>query len=406
MSKHFESKKESLSIINKAYNDKSELSSKNDKIKALENKYEILSKRTKSLEKVYRFHKGIVQSISSGLMTVDFNGIITFINSAALGLLEFQYQELVGSPIKNLFADEREADKVLDELLNKKKMFESREINLIGRTKKLIPIGFTTTLLSAQDSAYDGVIISFRDLTNLHHTRLQMERIDRLTTLGEVSAGIAHEIRNPLAGIKTSAQVLEETFSPGDHRSQLVARIVKEIDRSNELLKKFFNFAKPGKPKQEYVSLETLIEGVYLLLSSKMHKKEIVFEKNIESDIPDIYVDENQIEQVLINLFLNSLDAMEKGDSMTVTLKYVEKLEEVVLENSTKVVVMEIKDTGCGIDSDNLERIFNPFFTTKSDGVGLGLSISSRLIEENGGRILVESEKNQGTQVFIYFPVS
>ena len=406
MSKHFESKKESLSIINKAYNDKSELSSKNDTIKALENKYEILSKRTKSLEKVYRFHKGIVQSISSGLTTIDFNGIITFINSAALGLLGYQYQELVGSPIRNLFADEREADKVLDELLNKKRMFESREINLIGRTKKLIPIGFTTTLLSAEDSAYDGVIISFRDLTNLPHTRLQMERIDRLTTLGEVSAGIAHEIRNPLAGIKTSAQVLEESFSPGDHRSQLVARIVKEIDRSNELLKKFFNFAKPGKPKQEYVSLETLIEGVYLLLSSKIHKKEILSEKNIESDIPDIYVDENQIEQVLINLFLNSLDAMEKGDSITVNLKYVENEEEVVLDNASKAVVLEIKDTGCGIDSDNLERIFNPFFTTKSDGVGLGLSISSRLIEENGGRILVESKKNQGTQVFIYFPVS
>jgi len=405
MSKHFESKKESLSIINKAYGDKSDLSSKDEKIKTLQNKYEVLSKRTKSLEKVYRFHKGIVQNISSGLITIDSTGSITFINSAALELLDYDYKELVGTSIKNLFADLREAEKVLNELLNKKRMFESRETNLISRNKKPIPIGFTTTLLSSEDSAYDGVIISFRDLTNLHHYRIQMERIDRLTTLGEVAAGIAHEIRNPLAGIKTSAQVLEESFSPGDHRSQLVARIVKEIDRSNELLKKFFNFAKPGKPKQEYVSLETLVEGVYLLLSSKINKKEIIFEKNVESDIPDIYVDENQIEQVLINLFLNSLDALEKGGSINVNLKFIENQDDVVLEKSSKVVILEIKDTGCGIDSDNLERIFNPFFTTKSDGVGLGLSISSRLIEENGGRILVQSEKNQGTQFSIYFPV-
>ena len=406
MSKHFESKKESLSFINKAYSDKSGLSPNDDKLKSLENKYQVLSKRTKSLEKVYQFHKGIVQNISSGLITIDSEACITFINSAALGLLDYKYQELVGSPISNLFADDREAEKVLDELLNKKRMFESRETNLIGRTKKLIPIGFTTTLLSYDKTSNDGVIISFRDLTHLHHYRIQIERIDRLTTLGEVSAGIAHEIRNPLAGIKTSAQVLEESFSPGDPRSQLVARIVKEIDRSNELLKKFFNFAKPGKPKQEYVSLETLIEGVYLLLSSKMRKKEIVLEKNVDSDIPDIYVDENQIEQVLINLFLNALDALEKGGVIKVNLKVVENQSEIALDNTSKAVVLELSDTGCGIESDNLERIFNPFFTTKSDGVGLGLSISSRLIEENGGRILVESEKNQGTKFSIYFPAN
>jgi PAS domain S-box-containing protein len=406
MSKQFESKKESLSIINKAYSDKSDLSSKDEKIKSLENKYELLSKRTKTLEKVYQFHKGIIQSISSGLITIDSNGNITFINTAALGLLDYDYQELVGKPMRNLFSDDNEADTILDELLNKKRMFESRETNLLGRSKKPIPIGFTTTQLSSEDPAYDGVIISFRDLTNLYHYRLQIERIDRLTTLGEVSAGIAHEIRNPLAGIKTSAQVLEESFSPGDHRSQLVARIVKEIDRSNELLKKFFNFAKPGKPKQDFVSLVTLIEGIFLLLSSKMRKKEITFEKIIETEIPDVYVDEHQIEQVLINLFLNAFDAMEKGGSLVAKLRLLTSQDEKLLENSSNVVLLELEDTGCGIENENLEKIFNPFFTTKSDGVGLGLSISSRLIEENGGQILVESEPDQGTIFKIYFPAN
>jgi PAS domain S-box-containing protein len=406
MSKHFESKKESLSIINKAYSDKSDLSSKDEKIKSQEKKYEVLSKRTKALEKVYKFHKGIIQSISSGLITIDPNGIITFINKAALSILGYEYQDLVGSAIRNLFADDNEAEKVLDHLLNKKRMFESRETNLLNRSNKPIPIGFTTTLLSSEDPSYDSVIISFRDLTSLHHYRIQIERIDRLTTLGEVSAGIAHEIRNPLAGIKTSAQVLEESFSPGDHRSQLVARIVKEIDRSNELLKKFFNFAKPGKPKQEFVSLETLVEGIFLLLSSKMKKKEIIFEKNVDSDITDVYVDENQLEQVLINLFLNALDAVDKGGSITVHLKMVKNRDEVLLDNASKAVLLIVEDNGCGIDKENLEKIFNPFFTTKSDGVGLGLSISSRLIEENGGQIFVESEPEQGSRFKIYFPSS
>jgi len=405
MSKQFESKKESLSIINKAYSDKSDLSSKNEKIKSLEKKYEVLSKRIKALEKVYKFHKGIVQSISSGLITIDSKGIITFINSAALSMLDYEYQELVGTNIRELFADGHEADKILDELLNAKRMYESRETNLLNRSKKPLPIGFTTTILTSEDPDYNSVIISFRDLTNLHHYRVQIERIDRLTTLGEVSAGIAHEIRNPLAGIKASAQVLEESFSPGDHRSQLVSRIVKEIDRSNELLKKFFNFAKPGKPKQDFVSLETLIEGVFLLLSSKMRKKEIICEKNIESDITDVYVDENQIEQVLINLFLNALDAMEGVGVITIHLRMVKNRDEVLLDKASQAVLLIIEDTGCGIESENLEKIFNPFFTTKSSGVGLGLSISSRLVEENGGQIFVESEPNQGTRFKIYFPV-
>ncbi len=404
MSKQFESKKETLSLINKAYSEKSDLSSRDSRIKTLEDKYATLAKRTKSLEQVYLFHKGIIQNISSGLITIDLDEKITFINTAALKLLNYEYNEMVGNSVRNIFADEHEADSILNELLKKKKMFESRETNLIGRTKTIIPVGFTTTFLIDPDALYNGIILSFRDLTNLHHFRGQMERFDRLATLGEVSAGIAHEIRNPLAGIKTSAQVLEESFSPGDHRSQLVSRIVKEIDRSNELLKKFFNFAKPGKAKQEFVSLDALIEGVYLLLTSKMSKKEIVFNKNYESDIPNVYVDENQLEQVLINLFLNALDAMDKEGTLTVNLKLAENTEANTTKDDKQTVIMELIDTGCGIEGDKLEKIFNPFYTTKTNGVGLGLSISTRLVEENGGEMSVESEPGRGTRFIITLP--
>lgn len=281
MSKQFDSKKETLSFINKVYGDKASKSSVSYDLKTLQEKYETLSKRTKSLEQVYQFHKGIIQSISSGLITVDFDANITFINNAALKFLEFEYKELVGAPLKKVFADENEADSILNELLEKRKMFESRETNLISKHLKILPVGFTTTLLTASDISHIGIIFSFKDLTNLHNFRVQMERMDRLATLGEVSAGIAHEIRNPLAGIKTSAQVLEESFSPGDERSQLIRRIVKEIDRSNDLLKKFFNFAQPGKPKQDFVSLDALVEGVYLLLASRMRKKNISFKKKL-----------------------------------------------------------------------------------------------------------------------------
>lgn len=404
MSKHFESKKESISFINRIYDKSTNHSSAQVKYEELEEKYRLLAERTKTLERVYQFHKGVIQNISSGILTIDFDENITFMNTAALRLIDYEYNELVGKSVRNIFSDPQEANDILTELLIHKRMFESKEVSLLNRMQRVIPIGFTTTLLNAEHNTFSGVIISFRDLTNIQNLRKQIERMDRLATLGEVSAGIAHEIRNPLAGIKTSAQVLEESFSPGDVRSQLVGRIVKEIDRSNELLKKFFNFAKPGKPKQEFTNLEYLLKGVYLLLESRMNKKNIVLKTNFAKDMPLVYIDESQMEQVLINLFLNAMDAIHTGGIITVTLK--KAVEMAANGEQQEWGVVELHDTGCGIAEENLEKIFNPFFTTKSEGVGLGLSISSRLIEENGGRIEVWSEEGEGAKFSIYLPVN
>jgi len=401
MSKKFESKKETLSIINKTYNIKKHPEVRDKEFRQLHDKYTKLLERTKSLEKVYQFHKGIVQNISSGILTIDFNERITFINTAALRVLGYDYTEIEGRSIREMFADSDQANDILHELIDNKKMFESREVNLLTRTNKVIPIGFTTTILNAPDNKYTGIIITFRDLSAIIEFRNQMERIDRLTTLGEVSAGIAHEIRNPLAGIKTSAQVLEESFSPNDPRSQLIQRIVKEIDRSNDLLKKFFKFAKPGKPKQEFTHLQPIIDGVYVLLTPKMSKKRIKFIREFSENLPEIYVDEYQLEQVIMNLLLNAMDAIKTDGQILMRTGLSDEDD-----NSDRNVILEICDTGCGIEEENLEKIFNPFYTTKQDGVGLGLSISSRLIEENGGFIKVESLVGKGAKFILQLPTT
>lgn len=401
MSKQFEIKKESLSKINKSYITNTHSDEMSQEFRQLQDKYSKLLERTKSLEEVYQFHKGIIQNISSGILTIDFTEKITFINTAALRVLEYEYKEIQGRSIRDIFADPEQAETILDDLLENKKMFESREVNLLTRSDKIIPIGFSTTILKASDEKYNSVIISFRDLSGIIAFRNQMERIDRLTTLGEVSAGIAHEIRNPLAGIKTSAQVLEESFSPNDFRAQLVQRIVKEIDRSNDLLKKFFKFAKPGKPRQDFVNLQPIIEGVYILLASKMNKKGIKFNCEYHSALPQVYVDENQLEQVLINLLLNAMDAIKSEGEIRIRTETINEKT----DYKTAMVLLEINDNGCGIDEENLEKIFNPFYTTKSDGVGLGLSISSRLIEENGGVINAESTIGKGTKFSILLPM-
>jgi len=378
MSKKFESKKETLSIINKTYNIKKHPEVRDKEFRQLHDKYTKLLERTKSLEKVYQFHKGIVQNISSGILTIDFNERITFINTAALRVLGYDYTEIEGRSIREMFADSDQANDILHELIDNKKMFESREVNLLTRTNKVIPIGFTTTILNAPDNKYTGIIITFRDLSAIIEFRNQMERIDRLTTLGEVSAGIAHEIRNPLAGIKTSAQVLEESFSPNYPRSQLIQRIVKE-----------------------FTHLQPIIDGVYVLLTPKMSKKRIKFIREFSENLPEIYVDEYQLEQVIMNLLLNAMDAIKTDGQILMRTGLSDEDD-----NSDREVILEICDTGCGIEEENLEKIFNPFYTTKQDGVGLGLSISSRLIEENGGFIKVESLVGKGAKFILQLPTT
>ena len=405
MSKQFDSKKESVSLINKAFL-KDNISVPFEKrYKDLDKKYKVLTDRTKKLENVYQFHKGIVQNISSGIVTVDFSGNITFINRAALAVVEYNYEDLINQQVNQLFADLYEAEEILNELLKNKKRFESKEINLVTKTNKIIPIGFSTSVLQSKDSKFEGVVLLFRDLTNLINFRKQIERMERLATLGEVSAGIAHEIRNPLAGIKTSAQVLEESFSPNDFRAQLVSRIVKEIDRSNELLKKFFRFAKPSRPQQDFIDIEKIIESVHLLLVSRMKKRKIQFKSEYEPDLPKVFVDESQIEQVIVNLILNAMDSIEKTGDIIVTTSISKMNSDSQEADEQEMVLVQLQDTGQGIEDEIIEKIFNPFFTTKNEGVGMGLAISSRLVEENGGRLEVNSEIGKGSSFSLYLPI-
>ncbi len=181
---------------------------------------------------------------------------------------------------------------------------------------------------------------------------------------------------------------------------------MKEIDRSNELLKKFFKFAKPGKPKHEFIDVEMVLESVYLLLAPRLKKRTIELKKAHFSKIPPVYVDENQIEQVFINLFLNAIDAMEKGGTLTLAIATVNRKSDATLGKEREYVEVSIADTGEGIPPERVEKIFNPFYTSKSHGVGLGLSISSRLVEENGGSIEVKSTVGQGSVFKVYLPTT
>ena len=237
--------------------------------------------------------------------------------------------------------------------------------------------------------------------------------MDRLASLGVLASGIAHEVRNPLAGIKTMAQTLEEEIDKIDPRQEYLARIVRQVNRLDELLRTLFSYAKPRQPIRKKHRLEDIIQEVDILMDDRIRKKKIKYEKEFEAKLLKVYVDFHQIQQVFINLFLNALEAMPNGGRLEVKARAVEtviytrdrrKRSFPSQNKEASYVEVTIQDSGAGIKPDQLNVIFDPFFTTKPQGTGLGLSIVYRIIEEHGGEIRVDSKLDEGTTFTILLP--
>lgn len=433
MSRRFEEKKEAFEILNKELSDlipldqrvlrkqqqKSEETHtktpstaelKKNVPKEWLDEQAALYEKYKLIERVYKFYRNIIQNMSSCIICMDMTGSITFLNAQAAKTLGYSIEELLGRNLVDIFAEPQTNGQLIDLMLIQNKRFESKEVKLVAKSGAVIPIGFSTSPLIEHDEQL-GVIITFRDLTEMNIMRRQVERMDRLATLGELATGIAHEVRNPLGGIKTAAQVLEESFGEGDRRIELVTRIVREIDRVNNLLTDFFKFAKPVKPSREYHDIESIIDAVYLLLAAQLNSKKITFREEFSDIVPKIYADMHQVEQVLMNIFLNSIQAMPQGGELKVKT-YMTTVgdspnlhwSDDIFDKNLQFVAIEVSDTGNGIPTENLEKIFNPFFTTKSEGLGLGLSICSRLVAENNGNIHVDSIVGKGSTFTILLP--
>ncbi len=362
------------------------------------------------IPQLYHFYRSVIHNINSGLLAVDFTGQITFANKQATYLLGYSGRELREMNVNAIFAESREAQQILELLKLPNKQISEKETRFRQKNGQFITVSMDAAPIEDASNQFQGITLLFRDITELVQLRDQMNRIERLALVGELAAGIAHEIRNPLGGIKTAAQVLRDSFTEEDMEVQLIDRIIREVDKANKLLKEFFKFARPTPPQFAPVDIEMIIDGVYLLLAPRLKKLDIKFVEEAEPHLPQVYVDETQIEQVILNLFMNAIDAMPDGGTLKVrvsrrTVPLTEQSLNLTKAPHLEYVLVEISDTGTGIPERILPKIFNPFFTTKKDGVGLGLSICSRLIEENHGKIDVMSELGKGTTFFIALPV-
>ncbi len=359
-----------------------------------------VSRRLKN--QVFHFHRNLIQNINAGLLTIDLDGEITFSNHNAAHLLGYRVEDLLGKNISVYFSREEEARKFL-ELCQGAERIDEYESHFVHREGRIFIVGVNASRLVDPANNYIGVVLLIRDLTEVQQLRKQVERMERLALLGELSAGIAHEIRNPLAGIKAASQVLEDQHHADGMEVQLIRRIVREVDKANRLLKEFFKFAKPTNPQGDYYHIRQIIDSVYLLLAPRLKKNSIRYEEVIKEDIPKVFVDGTQIEQIILNLFINALEAMPQGGVLRVEVSGPVQSAGKKTPRS-RFVEVRITDTGGGIPAEDIEKIFTPFYTTKDEGVGLGLSICTRLVEKNHASMDVISQPGQGSTFFLRLP--
>lgn len=392
-----------------------------------------------------RIKELILESIPSGLITIDMRGLITTFNRAAEAVLGYHPVEVIGQPARKILAV-RSLEHVLQ-------TGQSQHETLLtnGRQGQEVALDVTLAPLRDDRGRQIGVLATFADVTSMHHLEEETRRLDRLASLGKMSASVAHEVRNPLASIKTSMQMLRDdvesnaVLQKNEDIREAISVVLKEVERLDGIVHDLLLFARPRHLHLIECDLLELSEHILHFLQPQCAEHSVRVHL-VRQEIPLVSVDTAQIEQVLMNVFLNALQAMPDGGILSVSCQVVQApaltnevtphlerrspvtplLEAALLamaETEPRTIdiqneapcnpqepqswlEMSVSDTGTGITQDDLAHIFQPFYTTKAHGIGLGLSITRRFIEDHHGSILIESQLGYGTTVSVRLPLN
>jgi len=353
-----------------------------------------------------------------GVLAADREGRIVYLNPAASKLLGYEPEEVEGEASARIFRAPRGEGHVPPGACAVPE--EAREVEVVARSGDILPIGLRLLPLEGRDGSLLGAVAVFQDLREQKAREEQWRRRDRLASLGALAAGVAHEIRNPLAGIGTSAQILKRRIGGGDPRGQFADLILEEVSRLDRIVESLLQFARPTTPRLARQSILPAIEKALLLVHELAVRQNVLLRVERADSIPDLYLDPDQILQVLLNVLMNALQALSRGGEILLTVgparkpsaergglgrRATDRLAERRKGPPVDVLEVRIRDNGPGIPAAVKGRVFDPFFTTRTQGTGLGLSICQSIVREHGGSISIESVVGQGTTVILDLPL-
>jgi two-component system sensor histidine kinase PilS (NtrC family) len=351
---------------------------------------------TQSLADLRALHERIVESIRSGVVTTDLDGVIYTFNQAAEEITGYDLEVVRGKEASIIFGDM--SDRITDSL---KELSDGHgsprfETDCLTPEGLRLRLGFSISPLFSEANETTGMVITFQDLTQVRALEETSRRQDRLAAIGRMAASIAHEIRNPLAAMRGSIQMLRSEMDQDSSHAELMEIILRESDRLNRIITDFLSYARPRSLVQSRVEVRDLLHQTFALLH---HSPEILPTQELVEELPDepmiAEADEGQLKQVFWNLARNALQAMPQGGILRATLN----------KTPNNRIRISFSDDGRGMSPDQVERLFEPFSST-TGGTGLGLSIVYQIIRDHGGTINVRSREGEGTTITIELPTA
>ena len=317
-----------------------------------------------------------------------------YLNRAAKKILHIDNERIEGNNFKTVLQKRsEELVLLLEHALNEPTMPYEMEVNAFNDDGEIIPIGLTIVTLYDTDGSRRGIIINFKDLTEKIKLLEMVRQTDRMAAIGELSAAIAHEIKNPLASICSSVEMLADSVNHEDpHAAKLLQIIEKESGRLQRISSDFLNFARIRSPEMSSIELKSLVDDVIQLVHNDPRKTEDIAILNNIAENTKVLFDEDQLKQIILNLIINSLDALDGHGTIEFILderKHIDK----------RYVRLLVKDTGPGFPKDSMGHMFEPFFSTKKEGTGLGLAIVRKMTVGNNGRILAQNRPAGGAEL-------
>ncbi len=374
-----------------------------------------IGEQLEDIARLESFYESIIGNLRSGLITVDNYKKINEVNQAAEVILGYERNELLGHSMDEIFLDEEDGlcpfAEDVDRIESSMGLLGERQ--MVKKSGESFPSEVCFSVITDRMDDIIGLSCIFRDISQRKALEQHMSRMDKLASLGELSAGLAHEIKNPLAGIAGALQVLSGYYKQNSTHSYIFREVQEQVKRLDNLVNSLLLFARPQKVNMGRVDLHEILERSLFLAERQIKDNRIHIERDKAAESHVIEGDESQLQQVFLNIILNSIDAMPEGGSLSIGMRSVDQSDPVTIKalpslktnknrNGSEVWV-SFADTGVGIEPGLLDKIFNPFHTSKSKGTGLGLSISQRIMEEHGGTIDAESTPGEGSVFTIRF---
>ena len=355
--------------------------------------YFSLEQKAQQIERLKDFSENIVESLNVGVLAVDLEGRIEFWNTQIEHLLGVTRAEAVGQRVEEVLPVTLAAE--IAARVDEERVSSLYKFHLRNREGRGLVVNVSIAPLVGKSNECVGRLILVDDVTQRMHMEQQMVQNEKLTSLGLLAAGVAHEVNTPLAVISNYIQMLGKQLPEDDPRHHLIEKIVKQTFRASEIVNNLLNFSRTGATEFQEVDLNVVIEETLSLVSHQFRTAHVQVIRTLEGKLPPVLGSSNRLQQVFLNLFMNARDAMPAGGML-----------EVRSGTNNGSVEVEVTDNGLGIQREQLSRIFDPFFTTKSTarGTGLGLSVSYGIIQEHAGKIEVRSTPGKGTSFRLEFP--